>query len=225
MFIRGEGIVGRLGHIDVIVGMNGCLTSEWGARKLAAPIRNHLIHVHVELRAAPRHPNMEREHVFVAAGDDLIADLNNQHVPLVVEPTACAICVGCSFLQDGVCRNHLARHQVLPNAEMFERPLRLCPPKLGARNIDLTEAVGLFSNIRDFDIAGKLHLFSNSVLFARSVNSSSSPLTACRSPNVAISRKQGFSTQTVLRSQNKCSMGRHAVGVRTRDQFVGRARS
>ena len=80
------------------------------------------------------------------ARENLVTRLNNESVLLVVEPAASMIGIGGGFLQSRICGNHLARHQILPYAEMFERPLRLCPPELGARHVHFTEAVGLFSN-------------------------------------------------------------------------------
>ena len=74
---RGKRIVGRLRHIDVVVGMNWRLAPERRARKLAAAVRNHLIHVHIELRAASRHPDMQGEHVLMLASEDFTADVND----------------------------------------------------------------------------------------------------------------------------------------------------
>jgi hypothetical protein len=84
------------------------------------------------------------------AREDLVTGLNNQPVPLVVEPLASVVRVGGGFLQGGVCRDHLARDQVFPDVEMFERPLRLRSPKFGVRYINFAEAVGFLPNVRHF---------------------------------------------------------------------------
>src|SRR5258708_23912799 len=122
--------------------MNRGLAAKWCASELAAAVGNDLVHVHVELRAASRHPNMERKHVLMASCEDLIAGLNDQFVLLVVEPPAGMIGISGGFLQGGVCRYHLARDQILPDAEMFKRPLCLSSPQLVVWHTDFTEAVG-----------------------------------------------------------------------------------
>ena len=105
----GKRVVRRLGHVDVIIGMNRGLAPERRARDLAATVGDHLIDVHVELRAAAGHPNVQREHVLMLAGENLVADLNDQLVALVVEPLAGMVGIGGGFLQGSVCGNHLPR--------------------------------------------------------------------------------------------------------------------
>jgi len=85
------------------------------------------------------------------AGEDFITGLNDQLVPLVVEPPAGMIGIGGGFLQNGVRANHLARHEVLPDAEMFQRALRLCSPQLVARHTNFTEAVGWYAAATDIE--------------------------------------------------------------------------
>src|ERR1700756_1378016 len=100
--------------------MDRRLASKRRACELAAAVGNYLIHVHVELRSASRHPNVKRKHVSMLAGEDLITSLNDESVLLVIESTACVVCVGGSLLQSGVCRNHLARDEILADVEMFK---------------------------------------------------------------------------------------------------------
>ncbi len=132
----------------MVVGMHRLLRAERRARKLAAAIGDHLVHVHVELRAAAGHPDVQREHVVVLAGQDLVAGLEDQLVRRVVEPLAGMVRIGAGLLQGRVGGDHLARHQVLADAEMLQRPLRLRAPELVGGNADLTEAVCLLANIR-----------------------------------------------------------------------------
>ena len=83
----------------VIVGVHRCLASEWRAGELAAAIGDHLVHVHIELGAATRHPHMQREHVVILAGEDFVASLNDQFVTLVVQPLAVVVGGSCRLLQ------------------------------------------------------------------------------------------------------------------------------
>ncbi len=79
-----------------------------------------------------------------------------------VKPAARVIGGGSGFLEDGVRRNHLARDQVRPDAEVLQRTLGLRTPQLVAGHIDFTEAVGLFSNPLLIQMADRTHRFSSS---------------------------------------------------------------
>ena len=54
--------------------------------------------------------------------------------------------IGGGFLQDGVRTNHLAWHQVLADAEVLKRALRLRAPEFVRCNVYLAQAVGFFAN-------------------------------------------------------------------------------
>ena len=90
----GKRVIGRLCHVDVVVGMNRRLAPERRAGDLAAAVRDHLVHVHVELRAAAGHPHMQRVHVVMLAGKDLVTYLEDQLPGLVVEPLVGMVRVG-----------------------------------------------------------------------------------------------------------------------------------
>jgi hypothetical protein len=88
--------------------MHGGLASEWRAGELAATVRDHLVHVHIELRAAAGHPNVQRKHIVMLAGEDFIAGLNDQFVTLIVQSLAVMVGCSCRLLQNGIGANHLA---------------------------------------------------------------------------------------------------------------------
>jgi len=119
------------------------LAAERQALDLGAAIRNHLVDVHVELRAAAAHPHMQGEHVAMAADEDLVADLGNQ--PMLLVPQAPLVVIGLRRrpLHDRVGGNHLARHEIAADVEVLDRAMRLSAPKLALENFDRTEAVGL----------------------------------------------------------------------------------
>ena len=83
---------------------------------------------------------------MVLAGEDFVADRDDQPVSLVASRAAVVIGIGRGLLQDRIGRDHLARHQVLADAEMLERALRLRAPELVGGHIDLAEAVGFLAN-------------------------------------------------------------------------------
>ena len=87
----GKRVVGRLRHVDVIVRVNRRLAPQRRAGELAAAVGDHFVHVHIELRAAARHPHVQGEHIVMLAGEDFVTDLNDQFVALVVEPPACMV--------------------------------------------------------------------------------------------------------------------------------------
>jgi hypothetical protein len=94
----------------VIVRMNWIFAGKRRASELAASVRDHLVDVHVKLRAAAGHPHMQWEHVVMPPGEYLVANLNDQLVTLFVQPFAGMVRVSRSFLQGGIRADHLARN-------------------------------------------------------------------------------------------------------------------
>src|SRR5258706_13998737 len=124
--------------------MNRCLAPERCACELAATVRDHFVDVHVELGAAARHPDMQREHVVMLAGENFVASLNDQLVTLIVEPLSGMVRSGGGFLQGVVGGDHFSGDLVLPDAEMLERALGLRAPQLVRRYFNHTEAIAIF---------------------------------------------------------------------------------
>ena len=135
----------------MVVGVHRRLAAQRGAGELAAAVGDHLVDVHVELRAAAGHPHMQRKHVVVLPGQDLVAGLHDQPVHQVVEPPACVVGVGGGLLQRGVGGDHLPRDQVLADAEMLQRALRLRPPQLVGGHLHHAQAVGFSTNFGHVD--------------------------------------------------------------------------
>jgi hypothetical protein len=90
---------------------------------------------------------MKRDHVVMLAGQDLVAHLDDQPVRLVVEPLAVVVGVGRRLLQDGVGGDHLARDEILADAEMLERPLGLRAPQFIGWHAHFAKAVGLLAYV------------------------------------------------------------------------------
>src|SRR5262249_34807686 len=76
---------------------------------------------------------------------DLVTRLQNQFVALVVEALARVVRLRRSLLQNRVGSDHLARHQVRTDAEVFQRALRLSAPQFVIWHFNNAEAVGLLS--------------------------------------------------------------------------------
>ncbi len=122
------------------------LAAKLHAEKLAATVADDLVHVHVELRAAASHPYMQRKHVAVLSGQNLVAGLNDQIVDFSLEASIRAVCPRRRLFQKGQGADHFNRHDVFADAEMLNRALRLRPPQLVRRHLDVAEAVGFDSN-------------------------------------------------------------------------------
>ncbi len=68
----------------MIIGMNRTLARQRRAGELAATVRDHLVHVHVELGTTARHPYVQWEHVMMLAPQYLVTDLNDQFIALFI---------------------------------------------------------------------------------------------------------------------------------------------
>src|SRR6266404_4632259 len=121
--------------------MDRRLASKGCACELATAVGDDFVHVHIELRPASRHPDMQWEHVLVLARENLIASLHNESVTLVIEALPGMVGIGRAFLQRGVRRDHLPWDQVLSDAKVLQRTLRLGAPKTIRRDFDFAERV------------------------------------------------------------------------------------
>ena len=86
----------------MIVWMHRCLAAERRACNLTTTIGDHLVDVHVELGAAAGHPDMQGKHLVMLAGQDLVAGLNDQLIPLIVESLAGVVRGGSCIFQGGI---------------------------------------------------------------------------------------------------------------------------
>src|SRR5712671_7326288 len=120
----------------MIVGMDRRLASNRCPCELATPVGDDLVHVHVELRPAASHPDVQRKHVVVLARENLIAGLDNESEALVIETLPGMVGHGRAFLQCGVSGDHLSWDQMESDAEMLQRTLRLSAPQAIRWNLD-----------------------------------------------------------------------------------------
>jgi hypothetical protein len=90
---------------------------------------------------------MKREHVVMLAGKNLVTSLDDELKPPVVETIPGMIGDRGRLLQRRVCGDHLARHEILADAEVFQGTLGLSAPEFIGRNVDFAEAIRLFPNV------------------------------------------------------------------------------
>jgi hypothetical protein len=76
---------------------------------------------------------------MVLTGQDLIASLRHQLIALIVEPLSGKVDDRGGFLQRRIGRDHLARDEIMADAEMLQRPLRLPGPQLIRRDLNDTD--------------------------------------------------------------------------------------
>ena len=69
---RREDVVRRLAAVDVVVRMHEAAFADRAAEQLRGAVGEHLVHVHVALRAGAGLPDRERELVVVPAGEDFV---------------------------------------------------------------------------------------------------------------------------------------------------------
>jgi hypothetical protein len=128
--------------------MNRRLGAKWRARELAAAVRDYLVHVHVELRAATRHPNMQGEHVLMLAGKNLVTSATDQGAPLIVQAAPGMVRIGGGLFQNRVGGDHFPGYEVRSDGEVLKRALGLRTPQLIGCNWHVTQGVLLDSHIR-----------------------------------------------------------------------------
>src|ERR1700751_2185393 len=107
-------------NVYVIGRVDGRLASKRRSCEFAAAVRDHLIHVHVELGATTGHPHMQRKHVVMPTFQDLVAGLSDQSAAITIESSPCVVCVCGGLLQNGVSGDHFTRDQIMPDTEMFQ---------------------------------------------------------------------------------------------------------
>ena len=74
----GKGVVGGLGHVDVIVGMDWLFRAEHSSSHFNRPVRDHFVDVHIRLGAATSLPNAKREVVVQFAFSHLGGGFNDE---------------------------------------------------------------------------------------------------------------------------------------------------
>ena len=126
--------------------MDWRVASQWCARELTATIGNHLVHVHIELGAAARHPDMQGKHVVMLTAQDFVASLDDQFTSLIIKPLAGVVRNGSALLQGRVGGDHFAGDQICSDAEVFERALCLRSPQLVRGYFNDAKTVSLFSH-------------------------------------------------------------------------------
>ena len=120
----GEGIVRGLGHVDVVVGVNGLLGAELASEELNGAVGDDLVDVHVGLGAGTGLPNNQGKVVQELALDHLVGGLDDGLTNSLVEAVG-HVDGGGSALQDTEGLDERLGHALggSTNIEVLERTI------------------------------------------------------------------------------------------------------
>ncbi len=125
--------------------MDGFLASHFAACEFDRAIGDHLVGVHIGLRAAAGLPNAQREVIVKLSLDHLVRCLYDQLHLLVRQFAQFFIHERRGFLENTQRSNHLARHPVVADVEVVQRPLSLSAPVAIGSYLDRPHRVGFCS--------------------------------------------------------------------------------
>jgi hypothetical protein len=143
----GEGVVGGLALVDVVVGVDEPRLAALAAEDLARAVGQHLVDVHVGLRPAARLPHHQRELVLVLAREHLVGRCDDRLAFSLVEQLQLDVDERRGLLDQHQRADQLARHLLGRDLEVLQRALRLSAPQPVRRDRDLAEAVLLHARL------------------------------------------------------------------------------
>ena len=120
----GEGVVGALGHVHVVVGMD--LRSLGGHP--GAEVGYHLVDVHVGLGAAAGLPDLQGELPVPLVVQYLVAGGGDPAAPVLVQTAQLPVGQGGRLFQQGEGTDDLLRHPLDADGKVLQAPLCLGAP-------------------------------------------------------------------------------------------------
>ncbi|MNJ54621.1 hypothetical protein D3C77_500700 [compost metagenome] len=138
----GEAVVGALRAVDMIVGMHRAFAAALAAGQFVGASGDHLVDVHVALRAAAGLPDHQRELVVVLAGQHFVGGLLDQPGHLGGQLADAVIDPRGGFLDQRQGMQHRQRHAFLANGEIDQRALGLRAPVGIVRDFHGAQAIG-----------------------------------------------------------------------------------
>ena len=123
--------------------MNRLLGAEFAAEHLVGAVGDHLVQVHVGLRARAGLPDHQREMIVELAVDHLLRGAGDGGGAARIEQAELAVGFCGSELDDAERMDERHRHAVLADAEILPAALGLRAPITIGGDVDRTETVGL----------------------------------------------------------------------------------
>jgi len=121
----GESVVGGLGHIHMVIGMDKSLRIGQGA-----DVGDDLVDVHIGLGAAAGLPNFQRKLLRPASRQHLVAGVANQRSALVIQLTAGLVGLSGRLFQHRKSGNQLRRHRLCTDGEIGQALVNRKPSKV-----------------------------------------------------------------------------------------------
>jgi len=90
---------------------------------------------------------MQREHVLMAASENLVTDTRDQAVDLIRQPATSVVRGGGGAFYDRIGSDHFARDYVAADAEMLQRALGLRTPEFVGWHVNLAQPIGFRSKV------------------------------------------------------------------------------
>ena len=131
----GEGVIGGLGHVDVVIRMDGLFRAQHSTGHINRPIGDHLVDVHVRLGAAAGLPNAEREVVVQFALGDLGGGFDDEIGFFLCEEAELLIGQSAGSFQVSKGVDERGRHRVVGDIEVVQGSLGLSSVITVRRNI------------------------------------------------------------------------------------------
>ncbi len=129
---------------------------------LPISIGNHLVHVHVGLRAAARLPNAQWKMLIQLAGNHFVRRLRDQLRLFRGKFSEVLIHQRRGFFQNAKSANHLRRHRVLANSEVNQRARGLRAIVAVGGNVDRAHRIGFgASGTGDLHVRGSFGGFGH----------------------------------------------------------------
>ena len=148
----GERVVRGLAEIDVVVGVDGAFAAALAGQTLVGDRGQHLVHVHVGLRARSGLPDFQRELFGPFAGENLVGGGDNRVGEFGRQQAEVAVDAGRGFLDQNERREQRVGHAPLADLEMFERALRLRAPMMFRGDGDVAETVAFHSRGHELSV-------------------------------------------------------------------------
>jgi hypothetical protein len=145
----GERVVRRLPHVDVIVGVDWTLGAEPRTRLLVREVGDHLVRIHVALRAGSGLEDDQRELAVHLAGNHAIGSTFDQPRAIRVELAELVIGERGRLLDNAEGTDDRARpaEAIDTNREVLARTLGLRAPEAFGGDRDVTECVMLEAGV------------------------------------------------------------------------------
>ncbi len=140
---RRKRIVRRLAHVDVVVRMNRLFGADRAAEHFNGAVGDHLVRIHVRLRARARLPDDEREMIVEMAVDHLLRGFDDHLAELRIELAERHVGDGGRLLHDAERADDGLGLLFPANLEVAERALRLGAPIPVVGHLDGSKSIRL----------------------------------------------------------------------------------